>query len=70
MMNTAVRTIVLAESSQFGKRGFAKICNIGDIDMIVTDNKIDAAVCRKIEALGVKVVIAGGQSTEAVPSEN
>lgn len=70
MMNTAVRTIVLAESSQFGKRGFAKICNIGDIDTIVTDDKIDPAVCRRIEALGVKVVIAGGQSTEPVPSEN
>lgn len=70
MMNTSVRTIVLAESSKFGKRGFAKICNIGDIDMIVTDNKIDPAVCRRIEALGVKVVIAGGQSTVPVPSEN
>ena len=70
MMQASVKTIVLADSSKFGKRGFAKICNIGDVDMIITDNKIDADMRRQIEARGVKVVIAEGPSTGTVPDIN
>lgn len=70
MMQASVKTIVLADSSKFGKRGFAKICNIGDVDMIITDNKIDADMRRRIEACGVKVVIAEGPSTGTVPDVN
>lgn len=58
MMEKAQKTIVLADSSKFGKRGFAKICNIEDIDMIITDHGISDSTRRQIEELGIDIVIA------------
>lgn len=60
MMQTAQKTIVLADSSKFGRRGFAKISNLEDIDMIITDNKVSSTVRHRIEELGIDLVIAGG----------
>lgn len=59
MMEKAQKTIVLADSSKFGKRGFAKICNLEDIDMIITDRGIAESTRRQIEELGIDIVIAG-----------
>ena len=42
MMQTAQKTIVLADSSKFGRRGFSKIADMEDIDHIITDSKIPA----------------------------
>lgn len=58
MMQKAQKTIVLADSSKFGKRGFAKICNLEDIDMIITDHGISDSTRRQIEELGIDIVIA------------
>lgn len=59
MMQAAQQTIVLADSSKFGRRGFAKICNVDDIDMLVTDNKIPASARRWLEENGIELVVAG-----------
>lgn len=59
MMEAAEKTIVLADSSSFGKRGFAKICDIPSVDMIITDDHIEPSICNRIEARGVKLIIAG-----------
>lgn len=40
MMRTAQKTIVLADSSKFRRRGFSKIANVSDVDMIITDSNI------------------------------
>ena len=37
MMQTAQKTIVLADSSKFGRRGFSKIADMEDVDHIITD---------------------------------
>ena len=59
MMQAAQQTIVLADSSKFGRRGFAKICNVDDIDMLVTDNKIPASARRWLEENGIELIVAG-----------
>jgi DeoR family transcriptional regulator of aga operon len=48
----------LADSSKFGRRGFAKIGNIDDIDMIITDSHIAPSQKEKIEGLGIDLIIA------------
>jgi DeoR family transcriptional regulator of aga operon len=58
MMNSSQTKIVLADSSKIGKRGFARICEISDIDVLVTDNGIPMDIRHKIEELGVKLIIA------------
>jgi DeoR family transcriptional regulator of aga operon len=58
MMAIAQKTIVLADSSKFGKRGFGKICNIDEIDQIITDDHVSDHVVNTLESSGVKVTIA------------
>ena len=60
MMDASQKTIVLADSSKFGKRGFAKIANLEEIDIIITDEHIKKADALRIEELGIKLIIAKG----------
>ena len=63
MIRTAQKTIVLADSSKFGRRGFARICSMDDIDMIITDSHISAQLVREIEELGIELIVAHGASS-------
>ena len=58
MMAAAQKTIVLADSSKFGRRGFAKIADISAVDIIITDAGIPPKVARQVEDLGVELIIA------------
>ncbi|MBV7532896.1 DeoR/GlpR family DNA-binding transcription regulator [Chitinophaga sp. sic0106] len=57
MMTTAQKTIVLADSSKFGKRGFGRICGLEDIDEVITDNAIAEHLVKRMEDMGVKVTV-------------
>lgn len=59
MMNTAQKIIVLADSTKFGRRGFAKICNMEEVDMIITDSRLPQNIRDQVEELGIELVIAG-----------
>lgn len=58
MMQAAQKTIVVADSSKFGRRGFAKIGNFDDIDIIITDSHVPQTTIRRIEELGIELIIA------------
>ena len=58
MMRAAQKVIVLADSTKLGRRGFAKIGNIEDIDMIITDSGINPNVVKQIEEHGIEVIVA------------
>lgn len=58
MMQTAQKTIVLADSSKFGRRGFSKIADMEDIDHIITDSKIPPSTALRIEEMGIELTIA------------
>jgi DeoR family transcriptional regulator of aga operon len=51
----AERVVVVADGSKLGERAFAKICDIGEVDMLVTDERADT---RPYEEAGIKVVRA------------
>ncbi|PSL01995.1 DeoR/GlpR family DNA-binding transcription regulator [Cecembia rubra] len=55
MIKAVQRTIVLADSSKFGKKGFGKICDLEDIDMIITDAGIPEIYREKLEEMGIEV---------------
>ncbi|HEY9551360.1 MAG TPA: DeoR/GlpR family DNA-binding transcription regulator, partial [Prevotella sp.] len=59
MMKVAQKTIILADSSKFGRRGFARIGSMEDIDTIITDAKVSPSVVRKVEELGIELIVAG-----------
>lgn len=58
MMQTAQKTIVLADSSKFGRRGFSKIADMEDIDHIITDSRIPPSTAARIEEMGIELTIA------------
>jgi DeoR family transcriptional regulator of aga operon len=57
MIRVSQKTIVLTDSTKFGKRGFGKICNIDEIDQVITDKGIPEHTVRQLESLGITVTI-------------
>jgi DeoR family transcriptional regulator of aga operon len=57
MIKTVQKTIVLADSSKFGKRGFGRICGLEEIDEIITDSGVPQHIVKQLEDSGVKVTI-------------
>lgn len=58
MMQTAQKTIVLADSSKFGRRGFSKIADMEGVDHIITDSRIPPSTALRLEEMGIEVTIA------------
>lgn len=57
MMRAAQKTIVLADSSKFRRRGFSKIANLADIDTIITDSNIPDKIAAMIEENGIDLKV-------------
>lgn len=57
MIRVSQKTIVLADSTKFGKRGFGKICDFEDIDEIITDKGVSEYSIKTLEEMGIKVTI-------------
>lgn len=57
MMDAAQKTILLIDSSKFGKRGFSKICGIDKIDQIITDDKIPQSYLENLTEMGIEVTV-------------
>jgi len=60
MIEAAQVTIVLADSSKFGRRGLGKICSLDQIQYLITDENIPAGIVDQLEGKGIKVMIAKG----------
>ncbi|MDD3969518.1 MAG: hypothetical protein PHT18_12145 [Proteiniphilum sp.] len=56
-MNVSLKTIILCDSSKFRKKGFAKICNLDNIDIIVTDKGISASMKDILKERDIEVII-------------
>ena len=57
MMDASQKTILLVDSSKFGKKGFSKICNIDMIDQIITDENIPQSYLENLQELGIEVTV-------------
>ncbi|MBI6120132.1 DeoR/GlpR family DNA-binding transcription regulator [Salegentibacter maritimus] len=57
MIKVSQKTIVLADSTKFGKRGFGRICGFDSIDEIITDSGISKFTREALEEHGIKITI-------------
>ncbi|APY01356.1 DeoR/GlpR family DNA-binding transcription regulator [Lacinutrix venerupis] len=57
MLSAAQKVIILADSSKFGKKSFARICNLSQVNEIITDKGISSSVRKKLEEKDIKVTI-------------
>ncbi|MBD5185302.1 MAG: DeoR/GlpR transcriptional regulator [Bacteroides sp.] len=58
MIQAAQKVIVLADSSKFHRRGFSKIAEIDEVDLVITDSGIPASTARRLEESGIELLIA------------
>lgn len=61
MIDVAEKVIVLADSTKMNVRGFGKICDLNKIDVLITDDGIDAETKMKLEEIGIDVIVAGSK---------
>jgi DeoR family fructose operon transcriptional repressor len=59
MMDRATQVAVLADSSKFDRRLFARVAELGRAHYLVTDTAPPPALGRALEEAGVKVLVAG-----------
>jgi len=58
MIDIAKEVIMVADSSKFNRKSLAHICPVNRINMVITDEGLDPKDRKKLEDLGVQVVIA------------
>ncbi len=57
LVAAADRTVVLAESTKFATTAFARICQLGEVDTLITDSQLDAATSGLLDELGLEVIV-------------
>ncbi|HEY4155704.1 MAG TPA: DeoR/GlpR family DNA-binding transcription regulator [Puia sp.] len=57
MIAASQKIIVLTDSTKFGKRGFGRICNLEEIDQIITDSGIPEHYKKTLESMGIEITI-------------
>jgi len=57
MIAASQKTIVLADSSKFGRRGFGRICKLEDINQVITDSGISDHMLKTLTGMGIEVTI-------------
>ncbi|WP_020659202.1 DeoR/GlpR family DNA-binding transcription regulator [Amycolatopsis benzoatilytica] len=55
MVERAERVVAVADGSKLGRRAFARICLVSEIDVLVTDAGADPATVKAFDAAGVDV---------------
>jgi len=54
--------IIIADSSKVGKEGLCTICDLGQVDMLITDSDVSPQVVESIRAAGVETKIIPKES--------
>jgi DeoR family transcriptional regulator of aga operon len=57
MIQTARQVIMVADASKFGRRGLSRVCDVNDIDVVITDKNIPPAFAEHFKAADVEVVL-------------
>lgn len=57
MIAVSQKTIVVADSSKFGKRGFGRICGLEEVQQIITDSGISDHMVETLKGMGIEVTV-------------
>jgi len=58
MMEQAQQTVLLVDSGKFGQQALARLCGLGDIDVVVADAGLSAEQREQVCAAGVQLIVA------------
>ena len=57
MCSQATRSVLVTDSSKFGKQGFVRIFPLSKIDVLITDKGLPTAAIDEIKEMGIEVII-------------
>ena len=57
MMEHVQKTVLLTDSRKFDKKGFGKICNLNQIDVIITDHNIPEHYKKIADKLAIELIL-------------
>ena len=57
MIRSAQKIIVLTDSTKFGRRGFSRICDVDEVNQIITDPGIPQHIFDQLRQRGIDVII-------------
>lgn len=55
MMESALRSVIVADHSKFGRIALARICSLQEADMILTDDGVDEEIMQKIKKMQLDI---------------
>jgi len=55
MMNAAMRSVVVADHSKFGRVALARVCDLSEAGLLLTDNGIDDTVLNKLQKMQIEI---------------
>jgi len=55
MLKSAMRSVIVADHSKFGRIALARICDLTDADLLVTDDGLDGEMLHRIGKLSVQI---------------
>lgn len=58
MMGIAEEKILAVDHTKFGMRSVVKLCDLGEVDVIVTDSGVNAETLERLKDSGPKVIVA------------
>ncbi len=58
MIHSSQVVVVVADSSKFGKRGIGKICELEQVQYVITDGGVPETAVKELEERGLKVIVA------------
>lgn len=63
MMRSAGRVILCLDHTKLGRRSVAQLCELGRIDLLITDSGASPEVVEELRGRGLKVLVAGADGT-------
>lgn len=69
MMRSADEVIVVADSTKFGRTSLARLCTLGEVHVLVTDEEIGLEWQQRLTEAGVRLVLASPGLADRSPDE-
>ena len=59
MTSLAERTVLLADSSKYGRTGFVRVLGLNDVSMVISDSQLPEPAVSELKEAGIELRIAG-----------
>ncbi|SMB89696.1 transcriptional regulator, DeoR family [Thermanaeromonas toyohensis ToBE] len=63
MVASAAKAVLVADHTKFGRKAFAKVCELKVVDLIITDNQLAPQIVAEMERQGINLILAEPDNT-------